>query len=184
MKTVLVLLPGPRDAAELVAVAERAAAWGNDRVPLVLAELPEAAGQGAGRPAALLRISAREPSRAEDTVRRVLETLAPAGVLAIDAWWAPEGLPETLRTIARFVFSMETPPAACVVFAPPAERFFVTEQLAGAFRLRAANSEALWRDVALARAAAFWLRWLGLAGLRVHRLIVKSWSGVRRLLAG
>jgi hypothetical protein len=79
---------------------------------------------------------------------------------------------------------METPPAACVVFAPPAERFFVTEQLAGAFRLRAANSEALWRDVALARAAAFWLRWLGLAGLRVHRLIVKSWSGVRRLLAG
>jgi hypothetical protein len=79
---------------------------------------------------------------------------------------------------------METPPAACVVFASPAERFFATEQLAGAFRLRAANSEASWRDVALVRGAAFWLRWLGPAGLRVHRLIVKSWSGVRRLLAG
>jgi hypothetical protein len=79
---------------------------------------------------------------------------------------------------------METPPAACVVFAPPAERFFVTEQLAGAFRLRAANFGALRRDVVLARAAACCLRWLGPAGLRVLRLIVKSWSGVRRLLAG
>lgn len=184
MRTALVLLPAPRVAAELACVAELAAAWADDRRPVVLAELPKAAANGAREPATLLCLSGGSKFDPEASVGRALATLASGGILAIDAWPAPDGLPTTLRTIARCVFSMATPPAACVIFAPPAERFYAAEQLAGAFRLRVAGSELFRRDVAQALAAARWLRWLGPAGLPVHRLIARSRSRVRRLLAG
>lgn len=183
MRTVLVLRPAPRDAAELACVADLAAAWGDDRRTLVLAELPEAAARGARRPATLVRLSGRREFDPQAAVGRALATLSPDGVLAIDVWAAPESLPTIMRTIAVRVFSLATPPAACVVFAPPPERFYVAEQLAGAFRLRAANTELFRRDVAQTLAAARWVRWLGPAGLRLAGLISRWSFRVRRLLA-
>jgi hypothetical protein len=186
VRTAVVLLPVPRDAAALAHLADLAATLGDDRRPLVLAEPPEAAAKSTPRCTLLISLPLhryREPSP-EGAIGRRLAKLPPGGVLAIDAWTAPEALPETLRAVARCVFPLATPPTACVVFAPPAAGFHVAGQLAGAFRLRTAGTAPFRRDVAQALAAARWLRWLGPAGLAVHRLIARNSSLVRRLLTG
>ena len=183
MRTILVLRPAPLDAADLACVADLAAIRGDERRTLVLADLPPpGAATGAQRSVKLLRLSASRWFSPQAAVERTLAALAPGGVLAIDAFAAPENLPIVLRTIAVYVFSLATPPTVCVVFAPSSHRFYVAKQLFNAFRLRLADAEQVQPAITEALITAHFVRLFGPVGLRLGRLLSQGRSRVRRLL--